>query len=805
MNQLKLQNNSLRIMEKNEHAILLDIPTSGKNGKYHSAVLTTYDIDLIHFDNQLMNMLHRKQICSVNVFADSNQMDKSMEYVSPIYMRNIGKEYSITPMYTVGAFHPKINFFVGDDAVLVVFGTGNLTVTGHGKNHEAFTGFMIDEVDTTHRPLIEECWQYISHFTKQCGDFDRNRVLREIPENCTFLDSSFKVIPHSMCEVQEGLKAALLYNESQSGILQQISNIVPLDEVQTITVLSPYFDEHGESLIALSRLCPNSEVNVLIHRDCVLPPSKMAQNDRVHFYDFSETKRGKITFKTYERQLHAKILHFKTKDSEYCMVGSANATLAGLGTMTHRGINEEFGVLYHSSTLEFLSLLGLKTKKRIDVPTNRARHSHEDSSETKKRLRLLSVYYESGKLSVYSKEEISDGIQLAIDNGFKTYINEVNHVVGNRYDIDIKLDKTQYACYLVDRDNNCISNKLFINWTDLLATTNPSKMSRNLNRFISRIENEGYHGMEVADMLSDVMWDLVNDAGENVSTKIKVSSENKKQFDTSLPDIKYNPDFDNDDEKSSRILQIDRTSRLIECIEESIRKKIRLIDDAIIDEEEEGSAETSNNRDIEEHEDIHVSKKQLKDYGDLSSSLLMKYQKMINKRYEQVKATGNGFITKDDLNFFSLSMFAAMEICYLNKFRYKFDQIPNTLRSCCQKQFYDSLERSMNVTGLGSLEKFVKFCNSMKLPIQRDESFNKVVTRTMKYVILYGVLFNRLSNVETISVLNRRLLKAVDSLVGLLGKPSIDTLIKELEPLSERYDYVFRMSHVENMLKLISR
>ena len=54
-------------MEKNEHAILLDIPSGGKNGKYHSAVLTTYAIDLIHFDNQLLNMLHRKQVCSINV------------------------------------------------------------------------------------------------------------------------------------------------------------------------------------------------------------------------------------------------------------------------------------------------------------------------------------------------------------------------------------------------------------------------------------------------------------------------------------------------------------------------------------------------------------------------------------------------------------------------------------------------------------------------------------------------------------------------------------------------------------------
>lgn len=93
-----------------------------------------------------------------------------------------------------------------------------------------------------------------------------------------------------MCKVQEGLNAALLYNDSQSGILQQISNLVPLNEVQTITLLSPYFDEYGESLITLSQLCPNSTVNVLIHQDCALPPSGMLPNSSIHFYDFSETK-----------------------------------------------------------------------------------------------------------------------------------------------------------------------------------------------------------------------------------------------------------------------------------------------------------------------------------------------------------------------------------------------------------------------------------------------------------------------------------------------------------------------------------
>ena len=93
----------------------------------------------------------------------------------------------------------------------------------------------------------------------------------------------------------------------------------------------------------------------------------------------------------------------------------------------------------------------------------------------------------------------------------------------------------------------------------------------------------------------------------------------------------------------------------------------------------------------------------------------------------------------------------------------------------------------------------------MKLPIHRDENYNKVAYRTMKYAILYGALFNKFSNFETIRVLGNRLLKAVDSLVFLFGKPSLKTLITELDPLSERYDYIFRRSQIENFFKQLDK
>lgn len=791
-------------MEKNEHAIFLDIPSGGKNGRYHSAILTTYAIDLIHFDNQLLNMLHRKQICSVNVFADCYQMEKSMEYINPIYMKNIGKDYSVTSLKSIGAFHPKINFFVGDESVLVVFGTGNLTVTGHGKNHEAFTGFMIDKTNNSHRPLIEECWQYLTRFTNQCGEFERNRILREIPDNCAFLDPSFKIVPHQMCNVQEGLAAALLYNDSKSSILQQIRSIVPLEDIQKITVLSPFFDENGESLITLSQLCPKARVNVLIHKNCALPPCKIKNNKKIEFFDFTETKRGKANFKTYDRQLHAKIIHFKSFDAEYCVIGSANATTSGLGTLTKKGINDEFCVLYQSDKKDFLALLGLNTRKKLDVQVWNLSRSGNSIAETKNKYRLLSIQYESGKLSVISAESLPKDTQLAIDNGSDVYFFKLNHVKACRYEIKFRLDKIQSICYLINADGSRISNKVFVNRIDLLATTNPSKTSRNLNKVISCIENNSYNGMEIAEILSDVMWDLVIDSGEKVYPKIKTSSGKIKIKDKSLPDIKYNPEYDNDDAKNRSIIQIDRTSKLIECIEESIRKKIRSIEDAINDEEEEGNAETSNNREIEEQEDIPISQKNIKGYGELSTSVLDKYRKLISERFNQVNASGDDVVTKDDLNFFSLSLFAAMEICYLNRFRYQFGEMDSMSRSYYQKYLYDSLDRSICIKGLESIECFVKFCNSIKVPKEKDENYKRIACRAMKYAILYGALFFKFSNIENKNLRGNRVKKAIGYLTSLFGMPSYKFLSRELEPLSERYGYAFRMKHVEYFIKMLN-
>ena len=360
------------------------------------------------------------------------------------------------------------------------------------------------------------------------------------------------------------------------------------------------------------------------------------------------------------------------------------------------------------------------------------------------------------------------------------------------------------VCYICDPGGECISNRLFINNIAHLETTNPSQTSRSLNRFIAQIEDQGYDGLEVADMLTDIMWDLVNETDGDMRPRKVTSSSMDRTTDKNLPKIKYNAAYDNDEVHSHKSIYVDRTSRLVECIEESIRKKIRSIDDAITDEEEEGTAETSNDRDIIEYEEIIVSSKNIKGFGELSNSVLSKYSKLIDKRTEQINKSVIKSITKDDLNYFSLSIFASIEICYLNRHNYQFDEIDNTYRSVCQKQLYDSLDGSMNKYGVEAFQKFANFCRTMKKPSLKDEDFKKKADRTMKYAILFATLFYRNATHREDHLL-KKVISSLNTLISIFGVPDKSVLESELAPLSERYDYVFRFNHVKRILDLLHR
>lgn len=787
-------------MEKNEHILFQDIPCGRKDGMFHSAILTTYAIDLVHFDTYIRNVLHRKQISSINILIDSAQLDKALQYVSPTYLYNAGTDYCISNICAQGVFHPKINFFVGDDSVLVLVGSGNLTVTGHGKNHEAFSGFMISAEDETQRPLIEECWSYLKRFASHIGTFEKQRILHEIPANCSFLNDEYSFKPHSYSVINDKLQAALLYNEKGDSIFSQISRLVSVDDVDKITVLSPFFDDNGTALENLLQLCPHANMDVLIQQDCTLPPYKMRDSKRIVFFDFDETKRGKVRIKDYDRVAHAKVMVFHTDKMEYCVIGSANATVAGLGTKNKRGINEEFGILYASSSINFLYHLGLKPAKR-HVIDHTVMESTKNSmpSEFNKVLRLVSANIENGYLTIV----VSDGLVLpksfsiiVVDRKGKYILTNYrinNNIIHTDFNVGKKADVG--ICYIESTKGVALSNTILINNIEELETTNPSPTIRMINRFVSKIESDGYNGLEVVDMLTDVMSNAANNDTEDYDN-IKISSTGLQKAKCEvLPSIAYNSEYDNDEVVSSRSSSKYNTSRLIACIEESIRLALRRQDDEYKEEEEEANSETSHER-VDNERHFELTKSDIDKLVEQAASVLIVYKNLLRRKF-YLYNNGKKTMSKDDLDFFSLSFFAAMEISYFKRFTYDFDTTNKTEKSYSQKKLYDGLDRIMEREGIGVFAEFCQFCKQYGTEAKNKKEFASAISRVMKYALVFLTSIHR----QNKPYCWNKVAKSMKELIMVFGIPQKEETCTALLPLMKRYDYAFNFSDIERAVR----
>ncbi len=786
-------------MEKNEHIIFQDIPSRGKNGIFHSAILTTYAIDLIHLDTKIRSILHRKHICSINVFADKRQIDKTLKYVDPFHLQHMGLDYCVTNITSKGAFHPKISFFSGDEAALVLIGSGNLTVAGHGKNHELFTGFMACREDKAQEPLLKECWQYLRSFALQGSDYDIRRIFKEIPENCNILEDGYEVTPHALHKIREDLESALLYNEDTGGILSQMSGLITMKDVVKITVASPYFDEDGEALRLIMSMCPNATMDVLIQESCAIAPYKMAQGSRIKFYNFDETERGKVKISSsYQRLAHAKAFIFKTKNREYCIIGSANATIAALGTTQHRGVNDEFCVLYSSPTIDFLDSLGLNIPSRSTIEISELnRHKQNEDPDDSPEYRLLSANYDNGALEIKFENEIIPENSSLIIEGLPEIIRHNDYkIAGNSITLKIELPKATLLCHLEEETGKDISNMVFVNHISELNSTNPSLTTREFNKIISSIEDEGYRGFELVDMLNDIIWNLADNEPANRMAAGNVSQPEAKIKEKSLPSIAYNPEYDNGMPHLLRHAGTDRVSRLIECVENSIQTKLNLMEDEMRDEEEEGDSETGNKRTYSSEKTITIDIGNFSQYSTKISELLIKYQRLAHRRINVCSKSGE-FVSKEDFSFFALTMFAAVEVCYLNRFMYDFGTSDSLSKSGFQKKFLDSLDCIMESDGIKALTSFADLCarNIDKNP--HDCDYIKKGHRALKYAMLFATGVCRYSHIpENVKIPMQKLITA-------LGMPDIEKMQEEFKPLIENYNHTLEFRYIEATLKTL--
>ena len=459
---------------------------------YHSCLITTYSFDFYYFEKSVMRILRSKGIGNISVFIDNN----IFQGILGIIGSSNSRVYSISPINSNGCFHPKVYMFFGEKQGLLIIGSGNLTSSGHGKNDEIWGAFHFDAINPQYTQLFSNSWSFFEKVSQHVKGFAKEKI-RWIKEYTPWIKTLPLPNSTNFEKLDSSTKIAFLNNNSKKSLFQQLSNFVPYDKVKELTIVAPYFDSKGKIIKLFSKLLHKATINALVDDiNGVLPfglePSIANQ---VNFYHWNDCFPNKVDDKKFSR-LHAKLFIFSLNDnSQFCLLGSANASVAALGTNKIPAINEEVSILLHSSEQDFLKDLGIKInpKKRRDL-TDFEKGLDEravfDNSVIFK-YNIEAIDKEGNILNIYVDSILEEDIEIHIFNNWGEVIYSGKLTKKNNHyflKIPSNLLNALYGCLKDTKTNETISNKQIIQDVYVLAKTNPDPQKQILDVIFSSIE-----------------------------------------------------------------------------------------------------------------------------------------------------------------------------------------------------------------------------------------------------------------------------------------------------------------------------
>ena len=104
-----------------------------KKGGYDASLITTFNAYFPFYEDVVLRKLVASGVRHNVLLMDAGQCTESLNNHPP---RFAGRHYSLVPMHSKGAFHPKIILLVGKKKGALLVGSHNMTLAGFGFNRE---------------------------------------------------------------------------------------------------------------------------------------------------------------------------------------------------------------------------------------------------------------------------------------------------------------------------------------------------------------------------------------------------------------------------------------------------------------------------------------------------------------------------------------------------------------------------------------------------------------------------------------------------------------------------------------------
>ncbi|MBK8706150.1 MAG: hypothetical protein IPN33_23030 [Saprospiraceae bacterium] len=252
----------------------------------HSAILTTYSFDFYFFEKVLLRRLRSIGVRNVVVLADATMLHEATRY-SGNFVTSRSKSYNLVPVDCGGAFHPKMLLLLAEESGWLALGSGNLTESGHGKNDEIWGAFYYPETEQSHQNLFAGAWDFIKILRDNYLSGFAKKQIAEAEQYASWLGALPSHLPGTWSKAADGTDIMLIHSGGESTVWEQLIQNLPREQVERITVFSPFFDDRGLALQRLREHFPGAMLRVVTEPVWGQLPLKLVKHvhDQVQFFD----------------------------------------------------------------------------------------------------------------------------------------------------------------------------------------------------------------------------------------------------------------------------------------------------------------------------------------------------------------------------------------------------------------------------------------------------------------------------------------------------------------------------------------
>lgn len=275
-----------------------------------------------------------------------------------ILPQQLGRDYVLFgPPQAEGVFHPKIILQLGRDGGRALVGSANATAAGLSGNVEVMTEIECGAERSPERDHIRAVWSYVETLTASAQGAASDAIVWARQHTPWLTEPSTDPV----AALDDGSLIGFFARPGGSAIGRRFAARVD-EPVDRLIVLSPYWDDGLVALRDLRQQLGAARTTVLLDVGTHDFPPRDDLSGDIELIDISSWQKGRFK--------HAKLIVARTATYDHVLTGSANCTLAALGTSGSDGVNAEACVYRRVmageaiAALEIDDLLGMPT---VDV------------------------------------------------------------------------------------------------------------------------------------------------------------------------------------------------------------------------------------------------------------------------------------------------------------------------------------------------------------------------------------------------------------------------------------------------------